>query len=208
MVLACHRDNHSQIYAVKVLQKAQLENLNKIDNAITERRINQLLSEKEGGVSSSYESPSNFVKLIKTFQNQTSLFFVMEYCSGGDLLSLYEDIGGLNEEATRFYAANIVLILEDLHRHGVIHRDIKSENFLISDDGYLKLADFGDSKDEMHQRGRTHSFCGTHKFMAPEVVQQSKDGYDFSYDWWGLGCMVYEMLCGDEPFTEMNSRLL
>ena len=95
----------------------------------------------------------------------------MEYCEGGDLLSLFERAGSLNEEASQFYAANIILILEDLHSKGVIHRDIKSENFLIAGDGYLKLSDFGSSKDNMHLRRRAHTLCGTNQFMAPEVIE-------------------------------------
>ena len=97
----------------------------------------------------------------------------MEYCRGGDLYSRYCDFEGVDEDEAAFYTANIVLILEDLHARGIIHRDIKSENFLISDTGYLKLTDFGDSKDKMHKRGRAFTLCGTNQFMAPEVIEQS-----------------------------------
>ena len=106
--------------------------------------------------------------------NKDYLFFVMEYCPGGDLFSRYDNaFGCIEEREAVFYTANIVLILEDLHERGVIHRDLKSENFLIADSGYLKLSDFGDSKDDMHQRGRAYTLVGTNQFMAPEVVEQS-----------------------------------
>lgn len=139
---------------------------------------------------------------------ESHLFYVMEYCPGGDLFSQYCDSGSLKEDEAAFYIANIVLILEDLHERGVIHRDIKSENFLIDSEGYLRLSDFGDSKDNMHSRGRAYTLCGTSQFMAPEVVEQSQEGYDFSCEWWGLGCVLYDMLCGQEPFPEKNQTLL
>ena len=155
---------------------------------------------------------NNFVHLHKTLQDEEHLYFVLEFCPGGDLLSLCEaaenGMGILDEEAGAFYAANIVLILKDLHDKGVIHRDIKSENFLIASDGYLKLSDFGDSKDNMHARGRAYTLCGTNKFMAPEVVQERDEGYDFSCEWWGLGCLLYDLLCGHEPFQEENIKFL
>lgn len=60
------------------------------------------------------------------------MFYALEYCPGGDLFSLYEhEVSGMNEENVRFYAASIVLILEALHKKGIVHRDIKAENFLI-----------------------------------------------------------------------------
>ena len=91
-----------------------------------------------------------------------------EYCPGGDLLSLYEDLPGLDEETVKFYAANIVLILESLHAYGIIHRDLKSENIFLDTRGYLKLGDFGHAKE---LRGkRAFSMCGTREFMAPEMV--------------------------------------
>lgn len=83
--------------------------------------------------------------------------------------------------------------MECLHDKGIIHRDLKSENFFLDQKGYLKLGDFGHSKE---LRGkRAFSKCGTREFMAPEMVSADNTGYDFSQDWWSLGCLLYEMLC-------------
>lgn len=173
VLLCCHKDDNTLLYAVKVLSKAQLIKECRVDSAFTEKRIHQFVSELGDPFKSSNfnKTSTNFVQLFKTFMNEKHLFFVMEYCPGGDLYSRYCDSETLTTEETVFYAANIVLILEKLFEIGVIHRDIKSENFLISEDGYLKLSDFGDSKDNMHFRGRAYTLVGTNQFMAPEVVE-------------------------------------
>ena len=117
---------------------------------MTEKRILEELG-------SNLDAPNSghFVKLNSTFQDQDNLFFVLEYCEGGDLLTLFESHGEeLDETAVQFYAANIVVILETLHSKDIVHRDIKPENFLIDDQGFLKLIDFGLSKDNMNRRMR------------------------------------------------------
>lgn len=128
-----------------------------------------------------------------------------EFCPGGDLFSLYEDSNiGMDEATAKFYAANIVLILESLHDKGIVHRDIKAENFFIDSSGYLKLGDFGHAKE---LRGkRAFSMCGTREFMAPEMLEEI--GYDFSQDWWSFGCLLYDMLCCDTPFHGMSDRVV
>lgn len=152
-----------------------------------------------------------FVKSHSTFQDKDNLFFVLEYCHGGDLLNLFETREEeLDDKAIQFYAANIVIILEELHKYGVVHRDIKPENFLINDDGFIKLTDFGLSKGGMNRnkRSRAYTLTGTSEFMAPEVLEQSKEGYDFAYDWWSFGCLLYDMLVGHTPFHSLNFNLL
>ena len=83
------------------------------------------------------------VKLYYSFQTLDKLFLVMEYMNGGDLGSMIHNLGALSLDATRIYAAEIVLALEYLHSQGIIHRDLKPENLLFGSDGHLKLADFG-----------------------------------------------------------------
>lgn len=71
------------------------------------------------------------------------LFFVMEYMAGGDCFTLLRKYGKLDEPVAKFYLAEVVLALEDIHRQGVVHRDLKPDNILIGADGHVKLADFG-----------------------------------------------------------------
>lgn len=86
------------------------------------------------------------VKLKSSFQDEKKLYFVLEYCPGGELFGLLSLKDKLSEEQTKFYAAQIILALETLHNYNVIYRDLKPENVLLDKSGYLKLTDFGLSK--------------------------------------------------------------
>ena len=107
------------------------------------------------------------------------------------------------ERRAGFYAAEIVLALEHLHKHGILYRDLKPENVLLANDGHIKLTDFGLSKTNVTEGDpRTHSFCGTPEYIAPEVLMNQATGT--AMDWWSLGTLVYEMMTGYPPFYSEN----
>lgn len=83
------------------------------------------------------------VRGVYTFQTNKYLYIVMEYMKGGDFSSLLENIHALEENAARFYLAQLVLAIEYLHQNGIIHRDLKPDNILIDSEGFIKLTDFG-----------------------------------------------------------------
>lgn len=114
----------------------------------------------------------------------------------------------MDEQDVKFYAANMILILEALHKKNIVHRDIKAENFLVDADGYLKLADFGHAKEGMLKGIRTYTMQGTREFMAPEMLNAAEIGYDFSQDWWSFGCVMYDMLCCCSPFSGLSEKVV
>lgn len=79
---------------------------------------------------------------------------ILDYCPGGELFFYLSKLGRLNEHVTQFYAANILLSLTYLHENNILYRDLKPENILVDSDGYLRLTDFGLSKEgiEEHEK--------------------------------------------------------
>jgi serine/threonine protein kinase len=97
----------------------------------------------------------------------------------------------------KFYCAQIVVVLDYLHRKNIIFRDLKPENILINLDGYIKLTDFGFAK---RVEGKTYTICGTPGYLAPEILLSK--GHSKSVDWWTLGIILYEMIVGIDPFAD------
>jgi len=152
------------------------------------------------------------VKLHYSFQTSNKLFFVMDYINGGELFFHLQRDKRFSEDRVRFYAAEIVSGLDYLHSAGVIYRDLKPENLLITREGHVVMTDFGLSKEGLHDKfDRTGTFCGTPEYLAPEVLEGK--GYTKAVDWWSFGTLVYEMLTGLPPFysedvQEMYSKIM
>ena len=122
-------------FAIKVLRKADMVAKNQVTNVKAERAIMM------------WQGESDFVaKLYWTFSSKDYLFLVMEYLNGGDCASLCKVLGGLPEDWSRKYLAEVVLGIEHLHSRGIVHRDLKPDNLLIDQKGHLKLTDFGLSR--------------------------------------------------------------
>ncbi|GLC74987.1 hypothetical protein PLESTF_001580900 [Pleodorina starrii] len=175
-----------RIVAIKAVSKAFIVKNDQISHILDER----FLMKRVAGY-------PFIVTLLGTFQDRDCLYFVMEYMAGGELFTHVRDNGVLNPQATRFYVAQMVLALEHLHGKGIVHRDIKLENVLMSAEGYIKVSDLGFSK-VLHDNQRTHTMCGTPDYMAPEIIKGK--GHNLAVDWWAVGCVTFELLDGYPPF--------
>lgn len=145
--------------------------------------------------------------LIYSFQTSEHLCLVMEYISGGELFFHLSREKKFSEEKSRFYVGEITCAIGYLHDNNIVYRDLKLENILLDNEGHIKLADFGLCKMNMNSDSKTHTFCGTVEYLAPEVISTEiySSGYTRAVDWWALGVLVYEMLIGHLPFSPSNS---
>eukprot|EP01117_Protostelium_nocturnum_P004644 TRINITY_DN1683_c1_g1_i5.p1 TRINITY_DN1683_c1_g1~~TRINITY_DN1683_c1_g1_i5.p1 ORF type:complete len:848 (+),score=314.15 TRINITY_DN1683_c1_g1_i5:765-3308(+) len=201
----------NDLYAIKAIKKSDTIQKNHVRHVAAERNI--LAQTQHDFV----------VKMYYSFQSVDYLFLVMEYANGGDLFSLLYEQGALSEELARMYVAETVLALEYIHSLGIVHRDLKPDNLLIDHSGHIKLTDFGLSsvgfiddlmsampksrksmeiKQNSKEKRKLFSGVGTPDYLAPEILLGI--GHSYPVDWWALGVVLFELLCGCPPFAGDN----
>jgi serine/threonine protein kinase len=185
-VVLARKADTGAIYAMKVLNKDLLKSQKQRFHIQTERNIMIQV-----------DHPF-LIKLSWAFQTETKLYFVLEYCPGGELFNLLQKRRVFTEDQARFYLVEIIMALEALHERDIIYRDLKPENVLLDKDGHIRLTDFGLSKMGITTSRGTFSLCGTPEYLAPEVLFRS--GHGKAADWWTLGALLFEMLTGLPPF--------
>ncbi|CAK1357913.1 Serine/threonine kinase [Cercospora beticola] len=187
-VMLAETKTTKQLYAIKVLKKEFIIENDEVESTRSEKRV-FLIANKE-------RHPF-LLNLHACFQTETRIYFVMEYISGGDLM-LHIQRGQFGTKRAQFYAAEVCLALKYFHENGVIYRDLKLDNILLTLDGHIKIADYGLCKEDMWYGSTTSTFCGTPEFMAPEILLDKK--YGRAVDWWAFGVLIYQMLLQQSPF--------
>lgn len=177
--------------AMKVLAKT---------NISTYMQLEHILSERE--VLGKLHHPF-IIELVMAFQTSSKLFLIMEYCAGGELFNRLSKEGRFSETVAKFYIGQCILALKYIHGFNFVYRDLKPENILLDENGNLKLTDFGLSKKDVHHSSLgARSMCGTPEYMAPEIIRGEE--YGKAVDWWSVGAVYYELICGLPPFYSEN----
>ena len=143
------------------------------------------------------------VDFYHSFQDSTSLYLALEFVPGGDFYTFLSTRDKLLASELKFYVSEIASVLIHLHQQGIVYRDLKQENVLISSTGHIKLTDFGLAK-RLLPGERTFSLCGTPHFMAPETI--TRGGHGVGVDWWSLGVLMHEALTMNSPFDAPTSQ--
>ncbi|XP_058511497.1 RAC-alpha serine/threonine-protein kinase isoform X2 [Ochotona princeps] len=182
-------------YAMKILKKEVIVAKDEVAHTLTENRVLQ-------------NSRHPFLTALKySFQTHDRLCFVMEYANGGELFFHLSRERVFSEERARFYGAEIVSALDYLHSEkNVVYRDLKLENLMLDKDGHIRITDFGLCKEGIKDGATMKTFCGTPEYLAPEVLEDND--YGRAVDWWGLGVVMYEMMCGRLPFYNQDHEKL
>ncbi|KAI8235437.1 Protein kinase C-like [Colletotrichum sp. SAR 10_99] len=187
-VMLAETKRSKRLYAIKVLKKEFIIENDEVESIRSEKRVFLIANR---------ERHPFLTNLHACFQTETRVYFVMEYISGGDLM-LHIQRGQFGTKRAQFYAAEVCLALKYFHENGVIYRDLKLDNILLTLDGHIKIADYGLCKEDMWFGSTTSTFCGTPEFMAPEILLDKK--YGRAVDWWAFGVLIYQMLLQQSPF--------
>lgn len=190
-------------YAVKVLDKRYIIKEKKVKYVNIEKNTLNRLGDHPG-----------IIRLYYTFQDEQSLYFVLDFATNGELLALIKRLGSLNEECARYYGAQLLDAIDYMHSKGVIHRDLKPENILLDYKMRIKITDFGTAKlldakpdpadGEMRYPDdvRANSFVGTAEYVSPELLTKKAQGK--GADLWAFACVMYQMIAGRPPFKAAN----
>uniref|UniRef100_A0A7E4VJZ0 non-specific serine/threonine protein kinase n=1 Tax=Panagrellus redivivus TaxID=6233 RepID=A0A7E4VJZ0_PANRE len=189
---AKHRVTRTDV-AIKIVDKRRLdeENLTKVYREIE--------------VLKKIRHP-NIIKLYQVMETSNMIYLVTEYAPQGEIFDLIAKQGRLSENDAREKFWQIISAVDYLHKHNIVHRDLKAENLLLDSSFHIRLADFGFSN-YYDKNDTLKTFCGSPPYAAPEVFE-GKEYNGPEIDIWSLGVVLYVLVCGVLPFEGANLQLL
>jgi serine/threonine protein kinase len=185
-VYLVEKRDSGKLYAMKVFSKKSVQAQNLMRFIYIEKKIMHALNHPF------------MVRLHYAFQTDRKLYLLMDYCKNRDLGYLLKKKGMITEQVARLVIAELVLSIEALHSKDIVHRDLKPDNILIDDFGHIKVTDFGLAKEGIKKGVLTKTFCGSIAYLPPEIIK--KAGHNKMVDWYLVGIILYELVCGKPPY--------
>ena len=194
----CHRKKSEIIKFIKIFKKSTIIKFNK---------NNRLLEEFEWYL---FFSNSHLLPTIRgiTINDPKYIGFLFDFIPGGTIRTLLDRFTTLTLEQAKFYIANLLIILDYLHKNKFLYRDLIPENILIKENGYVTLLDFSYAKrfEENNNNLYTNTLIGKPNYIPPEMILNKP--YNQSCDFWALGIILYELLCGFDPYRNKDPIMI
>lgn len=187
-VQLCKHKKTGMPYALKGVNKQQIVDTHQQEHILSEKRVMMRMNHPF------------LIRLYQTFKDKNTLYFVLEPVMGGELFSLLRRRRLFKETTAQFYAGAVISAFGYMHSRDTVYRDLKPENLLLDEQGFIKITDFGFAK--RIGNGKTWTLCGTPDYLAPEIV--SGRGHGKGVDWWTVGVLIYEMIASYTPFYHQN----
>jgi len=179
-------------FALKIIEKAVVASRGLIPKLISEIDLHQKLKHER------------ILELYTSFEDDDCVYLLLELCKNGDLLTFINSKGALPEQDAKFLFKQIAEGVKYLHDNQIIHRDLKPTNILLTEQGNIKIGDFGVAVQLKDLSEEHETMCGTANYISPEIV--SKQPHGIETDIWSLGCVLYALLVGKPPFESGNSQ--
>ena len=182
---------NKKFYAMKEISKVKAYMKKAIKSIIMERHILKHIHHKF------------ITNLYFSFQDKDNLYFILDYFSGGDLRFYLKKNVQFDERQIKFIVSNVIIGLRYLHNNNILHRDVKPENLIFDNKGYINLADFGISK-KIENNKSIKERSGTPGYLSPEIIL--KKNQTFVCDYFSLGIVLYELIFLKRPFNGRNKE--
>ncbi|XP_042907236.1 serine/threonine-protein kinase PLK1 [Parasteatoda tepidariorum] len=178
----------NQVYACKIIPKSRLTKPHQKEKILREIDLHQKLKHK------------NIVRFQHFFEDDQNVYIILENCSRKSLVHVLRSRKFLTEPEVRYFMLQLAEGVQYTHSQGVIHRDLKLGNMLLSEEMEVKIGDYGLAThiSNVDKCGKKFTVCGTPNYIAPEVLNMQ--GHSFAADVWAMGCIMYAMLVGQPPF--------
>jgi len=182
-------------YAAKIIKKTAIKTKKDADTV-----------KKEVNLMKALNGHPNILHMFEVLEDAEKFYLILELAAGGDLFDKIISMGGFTEDQARVYFQQIVSGLRHCHDKGIIHRDMKPENLLLDANGALKISDFGLSNTILTSEQMLKTHCGSEKYAAPEVMQNTDPYIGPPVDVWSIGVILYIMVAGAFPFVEATMK--